>query len=290
MMRKRAAGDRGHGRHGWLDTRHSFSFGEYFDPGHSGFRALRVLNEDRVAPGAGFGTHAHRDMEIVTYVLSGALEHRDSTGVGSVLRPGQVQRMTAGSGIAHSEMNHSKTEPVHFLQIWIVPESTGLKPDYEERLFTRDQLRDQLHLIASRQGLDGSLTIHRDVRIYAAVCRRPLCCWARAGRHGWVIAPDASPPRRPCEPSAGRLALRATCTVCAKRIGDAGVRYRLKETRFMPLKVLAFAEPAKGSPQATIPRRRTVRPRRGCRGHRARLADLPPIRRGLETRDLILRP
>jgi redox-sensitive bicupin YhaK (pirin superfamily) len=188
MMRKRPAGDRGHGRHGWLDTRHSFSFGEYFDPKHAGFRALRVLNEDRVAPGAGFGTHAHRDMEIVTYVLSGALEHRDSTGVGSVLRPGQVQRMTAGSGIAHSEMNHSKTEPVHFLQIWIVPETTGLKPDYEERLFTRDQLRDQLHLIASRQGLDGSLTIHRDVRIYAAVLSpgHAATLELEPGRHGWV--------------------------------------------------------------------------------------------------------
>jgi redox-sensitive bicupin YhaK (pirin superfamily) len=188
MMRKRSAGDRGHGRHGWLDTRHSFSFGEYFDPKHAGFRALRVLNEDRVAPGAGFGTHAHRDMEIVTYVLSGALEHRDSTGIGSVLRPGQIQRMTAGSGIAHSEMNHSKTEPVHFLQIWIVPESTGLKPDYEERLFTRDQLRDTLHLIASRQGLDGSLTIHRDVRVYAALLSpgRRVTLELEPGRHGWV--------------------------------------------------------------------------------------------------------
>lgn len=187
-MRKRPAGDRGHGQHGWLDTRHSFSFGEYFDPGHSGFRALRVLNEDRVAPGAGFGTHAHRDMEIVTYVLSGALEHRDSTGVGSVLRPGQVQRMTAGSGIAHSEMNHSKSEPVHFLQVWILPEVTGLKPDYEERLFTRDQLHDRLHLIASRQGLDGSLTIHRDVRIYAAVLSpgRRVTLELEPGRHGWV--------------------------------------------------------------------------------------------------------
>lgn len=188
MMRKRSAGDRGHGRHGWLDTRHSFSFGEYFDPKHAGFRALRVLNEDRVAPGAGFGTHAHRDMEIVTYVLSGALEHRDSTGIGSVLRPGQVQRMTAGSGIAHSEMNHSKTEPVHFLQIWILPETTGLKPDYEERLFTGDQLRDQLHLIASRQGLDSSLTIHRDVRIYAALLSsgREATLELEPGRHAWV--------------------------------------------------------------------------------------------------------
>lgn len=188
MIRKRPAGDRGHGRHGWLDTRHSFSFGEYFDPKHAGFRALRVLNEDRVAPGAGFGTHAHRDMEIVTYVLSGALEHRDSTGVGSVLRPGQVQRMTAGSGIAHSEMNHSKIEPVHFLQIWIVPESTGLKPEYEERLFTRDQLRDELHLVASRQGLDGSLTIHRDIRMYAAVLSpgRSVTLGLEPGRHGWV--------------------------------------------------------------------------------------------------------
>jgi quercetin 2,3-dioxygenase len=188
MMRKRPAGERGHGRHGWLDTRHSFSFGEYHDPNHAGFRALRVLNEDRVEPGAGFGTHAHRDMEIVTYVLSGALEHRDSTGVGSVLRPGQVQRMTAGSGIAHSEFNHSSTEPVHFLQIWIIPETTGLKPEYEERLFARDQLRDQLHLIASKQGLDGSLVIHRDARIYAALLSpaRSLTLELGPGRHGWV--------------------------------------------------------------------------------------------------------
>ena len=188
MMRKRPAGERGHGRHGWLDTRHSFSFGEYHDPNHAGFRALRVLNEDRVEPGAGFGTHAHRDMEIVTYVLSGALEHRDSTGVGSVLRPGQVQRMTAGSGIAHSELNHSSTEPVHFLQIWIIPETAGLKPEYEERLFTRDQLRDQLHLIASKQGLDGSLVIHRDVRIYAALLSpaRRLTLELEPGRYAWV--------------------------------------------------------------------------------------------------------
>jgi redox-sensitive bicupin YhaK (pirin superfamily) len=188
MMRKRPTAERGHGRHGWLDTRHSFSFGEYNDPNHAGFRSLRVLNEDRVAPGAGFATHAHRDMEIVTYVLSGALEHRDSTGIGSVLHPGQVQRMTAGSGIAHSEMNHSRTEPVHFLQIWILPEATGLKPDYEERLFPRDQLRDQLRLIASRQGLDGSLTIHRDVRIYACVLSSAVrvALALEPGRHAWV--------------------------------------------------------------------------------------------------------
>lgn len=188
MLRKRASAERGHGQHGWLDTRHSFSFGEYFDPEHVGFRALRVLNEDRVAPGTGFSTHAHRDMEIVTYVLCGALEHRDSTGTGSVIRPGQVQRMTAGTGIAHSEMNHSKTEPVHFLQIWVVPEQSGLKPEYEERLFTREQLRDQLHLIASRQGLDGSLLIHRDVRIYAGLLSSGCAVTLDldTGRHAWV--------------------------------------------------------------------------------------------------------
>lgn len=188
MLRKRASDERGHGRHGWLDTRHTFSFGEYFDPDHVGFRALRVLNEDRVAPGTGFATHAHRDMEIVTYVLSGALEHRDSTGVGSVIRPGQVQRMTAGTGIAHSEMNHSNTEPVHFLQIWVTPERTGLKPEYEERLFTRDQLRDQLHLISSRQGLDGSLVIHRNVRMYAGLLSSGCAVTLEldTGRHAWV--------------------------------------------------------------------------------------------------------
>jgi quercetin 2,3-dioxygenase len=137
MLRKRGAAERGHAHHGWLDTRHSFSFAGYYDSQHMGFRVLRVLNDDRVAPGEGFGTHGHRDMEIVSYVLEGALEHRDSMGTGSVLRYGDVQRMTAGRGVTHSEFNSSEVEPVHFLQIWILPERHGLDPAYEERSFSR---------------------------------------------------------------------------------------------------------------------------------------------------------
>jgi quercetin 2,3-dioxygenase len=165
----RSAESRGHENHGWLDSFHSFSFARYYDPEHMGFGPLRVINEDRVQPGAGFDTHGHSDMEIISYVLEGALEHKDSLGTGSVIRPGDVQRISAGSGIRHSEFNHSKTEPVHFLQIWIIPESKGLRPGYEQKTFDPDDKRGRLRLIGSRDGRDGSVTIHRDVDLYAGV-------------------------------------------------------------------------------------------------------------------------
>lgn len=168
MITLRPAAERGRSALGWLDSRHTFSFADYDDPRHQGFGALRVINDDRVAPGAGFGTHGHRDMEIVSYVLAGALEHRDSMGNGSIIRPGEVQRMTAGTGVLHSERNPSRTEPVHFLQIWILPERSGLTPGYEQRAFDLDAARGRLVLVASRDGREGSLTIHQDASIYAA--------------------------------------------------------------------------------------------------------------------------
>lgn len=167
MITIRPAGDRGAANFGWLDTRHTFSFGHYYDPLHMGFRALRVINEDKVAPAQGFGMHGHRDMEIVTYVLSGALEHKDSIGNGSVIRPGDVQRMSAGRGIMHSEFNASATDPVHLLQIWLLPNQTGLDPSYEETHFSAVDLSGQLRLIGSPDGRDGSVTIHQDVQLYA---------------------------------------------------------------------------------------------------------------------------
>jgi redox-sensitive bicupin YhaK (pirin superfamily) len=168
MIIVRPARERGHANHGWLDTHHSFSFADYYDPEHTGFRPLRVINEDRVQPGQGFPTHPHRDMEILTYVLEGGLEHRDSLGTGSVIRPGDMQRMTAGTGVLHSEFNASKDALVHFLQIWIVPEKRSLQPGYEQKTFTTPELAGRLRLIASRQGSDGSVTVHQDVRLYAA--------------------------------------------------------------------------------------------------------------------------
>jgi len=169
MISIRRSEERGRADHGWLDSRHSFSFADYHDPDHMGFGALRVINEDRVAPGAGFGTHPHRDMEILTYVLDGALAHKDSLGSGSVIRPGDVQRMSAGRGIRHSEYNASETEPVHFLQIWILPEARGLEPSYEEKHFAADERRGRLRLLASRDGRDGSLTVHQDVALYGGL-------------------------------------------------------------------------------------------------------------------------
>lgn len=167
MITLRKAEDRGHARHGWLDSHHTFSFGDYYDPKHMGFRALRVINEDRVDPGQGFPTHSHRDMEIVSYVLNGALEHRDSMGNGSVMQPGDVQRMSAGSGIAHSEFNASKTQPVHFLQIWILPERRNLEPGYEQKHFDTQELQGKWRVVASQDGADGAVVIHQDVRILA---------------------------------------------------------------------------------------------------------------------------
>lgn len=168
MITIRPAQERGIANFGWLDSRHTFSFGEYFDPNHMGFADLRVINEDKVSPGQGFSTHGHRDMEIISYVLEGALEHKDSIGTGSVIRPGDVQRMSAGTGIMHSEYNASKTEPVHFLQIWILPEAKGIKPGYEQKTFSEAEKRGKLRLVGSRDGRDGSITIHQTVDLYAA--------------------------------------------------------------------------------------------------------------------------
>lgn len=169
MITFRDRSSRGTTRTGWLDSRHSFSFGHYRDPGHMGFRALRVINEDRVVPGAGFPTHGHRDMEIVSYVLDGALEHKDSIGNGSVIRPGEVQRMSAGTGIRHSEYNPSPTEPVHFLQIWILPDRQGLVPSYEQRRFAAAEERGGFRLVGGPAGGDGAVTIHADGRMYVAL-------------------------------------------------------------------------------------------------------------------------
>jgi len=168
MIRVRRAEERGETRTGWLDSRHTFSFGDYYDPQQMGFSDLRVINEDRVAPGGGFGTHSHRDMEIITYVLEGALAHKDSTGTSSVIRVGDVQRMSAGTGISHSEYNASKTEPVHFLQIWIISDATGLPPGYEQRAFSLDKHRGKWTLIASKDGRENSVTVHQDVNVWAA--------------------------------------------------------------------------------------------------------------------------
>ena len=167
MITIRPASDRGAANFGWLDTRHSFSFGHYYDPNHMGFASLRVINEDKVAPSRGFDTHGHRDMEIVTYVLEGALEHKDSLGTGSIIRPGDVQRMSAGTGIRHSEFNASDTAPVHLLQIWIVPETQGIDPGYEQIYIDPADKQGQLRLVGSRDGRDGSVTIHQDISLYA---------------------------------------------------------------------------------------------------------------------------
>ena len=168
MITVRRATDRGHANHGWLDTWHTFSFADYQDSKHIRFRALRVMNEDRIGPGKGFGTHPHHDMEIVTYVLTGALEHRDSMGNGEVLRPGEFQRMSAGTGITHSEFNPSSDEPTHLYQIWLLPERKGIKPSYEQKRFDESGRHNQLQLVASPDAAGGSLTIHTDARVFLA--------------------------------------------------------------------------------------------------------------------------
>jgi redox-sensitive bicupin YhaK (pirin superfamily) len=169
MVEIRRSKDRGTAKFGWLDSRHTFSFGEYHDPQHMGFGPLRVINEDRVQPGTVFGTHGHRDMEIISYVVEDALEHKDGMGTGSVIQPGDVQVMSAGTGIRHSEFNHSKTEPVHFLQIWVVPDREGIAPRYEQKTFTNAARRGRLCLVCSSNGRDGSVVIHQDVKLFAAL-------------------------------------------------------------------------------------------------------------------------
>ena len=172
MLSVRRAKERGHADHGWLDTYHTFSFADYWDPRHMGWGPLRVINEDRVAPGTGFPTHAHRDMEIITYVLEGAIEHKDSLGTGSVIRPGDVQRMSAGTGVRHSEFNASKTEPLHLLQIWIEPSRRGIAPGYEQKMFPASERQGRLRVIAAPDGRDGAVTIHQDATVYATTLAR----------------------------------------------------------------------------------------------------------------------
>jgi quercetin 2,3-dioxygenase len=189
MIAVRKAEDRGRSRISWLDSYHTFSFSDYHDPEHMGFRSLRVINDDTVAPAGGFGTHGHRDMEIITYVLDGALEHSDSIGTGSVIRPGDVQKMSAGSGIRHSEFNHSKSEAVHFLQIWIIPDRSGVKPAYEQINFPREAKLGKLLLVASNEERDGLIHIQQDAKLYVTVLesvdQRVEYAFAR-GRHSWV--------------------------------------------------------------------------------------------------------
>ena len=188
MISIRHSNERGGGNYGWLNTRHTFSFDQYYDPRFPGFRSLRVINEDEVAPGQGFPTHPHRDMEIITYVLEGALEHKDSLGTGSVIRPGDGQRMSAGRGIRHSERNASTTQPVHFLQIWIKPDSLGHEPSYEQKAFPNGEKRGKLRLIASPDGADGSVSIHQDARLYVGLLAHgdEVTHNLNEGRYAWL--------------------------------------------------------------------------------------------------------
>lgn len=188
MLKLRRSVDRGHADHGWLDSHHSFSFSDYYDPAHMGFGKLRVINEDRVAPGAGFPTHGHRDMEILSYVIDGKLEHADSIGTGSVIGPGELQRMSAGTGVRHSEYNGSKSEPVHFLQIWIQPERAGIEPGYEQRYFDPEERKNRLRLLASRDGREASLRVHQDVALYGSLLEagQVLEHGFAPGRRGWL--------------------------------------------------------------------------------------------------------
>jgi quercetin 2,3-dioxygenase len=188
MMTIRPAEERGHADHGWLDSHHTFSFASYQDPEHMGFRSLRVINEDRVQPGQGFGTHPHRDMEIISYVLEGGLEHKDSMGTGSIIRPGEVQRMSAGTGVTHSEYNASKSDPVHFLQIWLHPSARGNKPGYEQKAFGLEEKQGRLRVVAASDGRDGSVTVHTDAVIYAGLFDKGQTSDVvlPRGRHAWV--------------------------------------------------------------------------------------------------------
>jgi redox-sensitive bicupin YhaK (pirin superfamily) len=205
MIIRRPAAERGQTRTGWLDGRHTFSFNRYYDPRWTGFRDLLVINEDRVAPASGFPPHSHSDMEIITVVFEGALEHRDSSGGHGVIRPGEVQKMSAGTGVTHSEMNPSAEEPVHLLQIWIRPEREGIKPYYEQKAFPEEERRGRLRLIASREAGDGSVTIHQDAAVYSAVldAGEEVTHDLRAGRSAWVQVVKGSLKLNGTELSAG---------------------------------------------------------------------------------------
>ena len=194
MFALRRADERGHANRGWLNSYHTFSFGDYYNPEYMGFSNLRVINDDTVVPRGGFGTHGHRDMEIISYVLAGALKHEDSMGNGSVIRPGEVQRMSAGTGVTHSEFNASDSEPVHFLQIWVLPEEQGLKPSYEQKAFADEEKRGRLRLVGSRDGREGSVTIHQDVDLYATLLGDgdSVSHALAKGRKGWVQVAQGS--------------------------------------------------------------------------------------------------
>ncbi|MCC3447795.1 MULTISPECIES: pirin family protein [unclassified Microcoleus] len=188
MIAVRKSEARGHANHGWLDSYHTFSFANYYDRNYMNFRSLRVINEDVVNPGKGFGTHGHSDMEIITYVLEGALEHKDSLGTGAVIKPGEVQRMSAGTGIQHSEFNPSQTDPVHLLQIWLLPDTNGLEPSYEQRDFPVVERRGKLRLVAARDARDGAVKVHQDVDLYAAVLDKNsrVSHVLQPNRHAWI--------------------------------------------------------------------------------------------------------
>jgi len=188
MLTIRRATERGHAEHGWLDSFHTFSFADYYDPAHMGFRGLRVINDDRIAGGGGFGTHPHRDMEIITYVIDGAVQHKDSMGNGSVIRPGDVQRMSAGTGVRHSEYNASKTDQLRLLQIWIMPAKQGVEPSYEQKMFEQSEKKGQLRLVAAPAGEAGSVTLHADAKLYASVLEAgdKVEHVVPEGRHAWL--------------------------------------------------------------------------------------------------------
>ena len=225
MMQVRHSGDRGHADHGWLDTNHAFSFADYQDASHMGFRSLRVINEDRVRPGMGFGTHGHRDMEIISYVLEGALEHKDSMGNGEVLRPGEFQRISAGTGVRHSEFNPSATEPVHFYQIWLLPQSKGIQPSYEQKFFAEDEKRGKLRIVASPDGAEGSLTIHQDAKVYLSTLHpgESVNHKLPPGRHAWlqILRGAVSVNGTPLETSDGlAVSEERSLTIAGERLAE----------------------------------------------------------------------